>query len=96
MLLRQWQELNPSIHWENAITTALPQLREIFWQQSINSVIQQIRRHIILARQAFAKSTLQDNGFMESLLQPLTQAVDKTEIDKKTAEQFIQTYKIIV
>lgn len=72
---------------------ALPQLKKIFWEETIDVVARTIIAHVDAARRARESSPLSDTDFMESALQRLASGARRAIAERNEALVFLKDYK---
>ena len=75
-----------------AATTALQELKKIFWEESIDVAARMIIAHIDAARRARESSPLSDADFMESALQRLESGARRAITERDEALAFLKDY----
>lgn len=74
-------------------TKLLPQLQEIFWDETIVDVCRLIENNLKKARKSLKSvSTITDSSFFEELLIPLDKTILQTREERQRTIQFISSY----
>jgi hypothetical protein len=71
---------------------ALPKLKKIFWEETIDVAARMIVTHVVAARRARERSPLSDTDFMESALQRLASGARRAITERDEALIFLKNY----
>jgi hypothetical protein len=71
---------------------ALPKLKKIFWEETIDVAARMIIAHVVAARRARESSPLSDTDFMESALQRLASGARRAVAERNEALIFLEDY----
>lgn len=75
------------------VAQILPQLQELFWQQTINEVSELVLHHTFLARDYSQQlSTIKNNAFFLDILKPLEAAANRAVKESTLAKDFLASY----
>jgi hypothetical protein len=78
---------------EKYSAAAIPQLKKIFWEETIDVAACMIIAHVDAARRARESSPLSDTDFMESALQRLAAGARRAVAERNEALVFLKDYK---
>jgi hypothetical protein len=93
LILRRFSEKYPDITRPSTIADIIPTLREVFWTDVIDHVVNMIIFHIASAREARGKSViLYDSDFIESEIRKLETGARRAIKERESALIFLNDY----
>jgi hypothetical protein len=75
------------------VAAALPKLKKIFWEETIDTAVCMILSHTASARRARENSPLGETDFAESMLQRLESGARRAIVERDKAVIFLKDYK---